>query len=100
MVVTEGCAFAHLDPAYRRFAALPDEERIAWTEKFFRSAFARPEFVGWHYCGLIDASQLVARKQDRQHSGLMDGFGKAYPGLDTMIKQCSSELYSIATNGV
>lgn len=76
------------------------EERIAWTEKFFRSAFARPEFVGWHYCGLIDASQLVARKQDRQHSGLMDGFGKAYPGLDTMIKQCSSELYSIATNGV
>lgn len=30
MVVTEGSAIAHLDPAYRRFAALPDEERIAW----------------------------------------------------------------------
>jgi|TARA_Y100001951_G_scaffold101945_1_gene107744 DNA polymerase III delta prime subunit len=30
MVVTEGCAVAHLDPAYRRFAALPDDERIAW----------------------------------------------------------------------
>ena len=28
--MTEGCAFAHLDPAYRRFAALPDDERIAW----------------------------------------------------------------------
>ena len=22
--------FAHLDPNYRRFAALPDDERIAW----------------------------------------------------------------------
>ena len=30
MVVTEDSAFAHLDPAYRRFAALPDDERIAW----------------------------------------------------------------------
>lgn len=30
MVVTEGSAFAHLDLAYRRFAALPGDERIAW----------------------------------------------------------------------
>ena len=32
MVVTEGTenAFEHLDPAYRRFANLSDEERIAW----------------------------------------------------------------------
>ena len=30
MVVNEGTAFAHLDPTYRRFAALPDDERIAW----------------------------------------------------------------------
>ena len=30
MVVSEHSAFAHLDPAYRRFAELTDEERIAW----------------------------------------------------------------------
>ena len=28
--MNEGTAFAHLDPTYRRFAALPDDERIAW----------------------------------------------------------------------
>ena len=28
--MTGDSVFAHLDPAYRRFAALPDDERIAW----------------------------------------------------------------------
>lgn len=90
------------DTMPRPFGPIADtlEERIDWTEEFFRKAFARPEFIGWHYCGLIDGSQLVARKQARQHSGLMDGFGEPYPGLDTMLKQCASELYSIATAGV
>ena len=48
------------------------EERVEWTVEFFENAFARPEFVGWHYCGLIDASNLVPRKQARQHSGLLE----------------------------
>ena len=30
MVVTEINEFAHIDPAYRRFASLPDDERVAW----------------------------------------------------------------------
>jgi hypothetical protein len=72
------------------------EQRAEWTEEFFRKAFARPDFVGWHYCGLIDASQQVARKQDRQHSGLLDGFGNAYPNLVNALKTCSSEMYEIA----
>ncbi|HCR30715.1 MAG TPA: hypothetical protein DIV79_11930 [Opitutae bacterium] len=70
--------------------------RAEWTEEFFRSAFARPDFVGWHYCGLIDASQLVPRKSDRQHSGLLDGWGNPYPALEKVSKSCSSEIYSIA----
>ena len=72
------------------------EMRAKWTEEFFRSAFARPDFVGWHYCGLIDASQLVPRKADRQHSGLLDGWGDPYPALENVLKSCSSEIYSIA----
>lgn len=72
-------------------------QRAEWTNEFFRKAFARPDFVGWHYCGLIDASNLVRRKQARQHSGLMDGFGAPYPELQTMIKAAADEMYQIAS---
>jgi len=57
------------------------EQRAEWTAEFFRRAFARPEFVGWRCCGLIDASNLVPRNQDRQRSGLLDGCGEPYPAL-------------------
>ncbi len=71
-------------------------QRVEWTEEFFRQAFARPDFVGWHYCGLIDASNRVPRKQDRQHSGLIDGFGKPYANLQKTIKNAARQLYEIA----
>ena len=73
------------------------EQRVDWTVEFFRSAVARPEFVGWHYCGLIDGSQLVSRKQERQHSGLIDGYGRPYPGLQEAISECAGDMYRIAS---
>ena len=73
------------------------EQRVDWTVEFFRSAVARPEFVGWHYCGLIDGSQLVSRKQERQHSGLIDGYGRPYPGLREAISECAGDMYRIAS---
>lgn len=74
-------------------------QRAEWTEEFFRQAFARPDFVGWHYCGLIDASQKVPRKQSRQHSGLLDGYGTPYPAIHKAVRSASKELYTIATGG-
>lgn len=73
-------------------------QRAEWTEEFFRNAFARPEVVGWHYCGLIDASLLVPRKWNRQHSGLLDGYGKPYPALEKALKSCANDLYQIASD--
>lgn len=73
-------------------------QRAEWTEEFFRKAFARPDFVGWHYCGLIDASNRVPRKQARQHSGLLDGYGNPYPELQKVLRVASSEIYDIATD--
>ncbi len=73
------------------------KQRAKWTAEFFLQAFARPDFVGWHYCGLIDATQQVPRKQDRQHSGLLNGYGEPYPELLKAIKGCADELYEIAT---
>lgn len=72
------------------------EQRAEWTEEFFRKAFPRPEFVGWHYCGLIDASNLMPSRQGRQHSGMMDGYGKPYPLLREVLKACSDEKYEVA----
>lgn len=87
------------DTMPRPFGPVADNlaQRAQWTDEFFRSAFARPDFVGWHYCGLIDASQRIPRKQDRQHSGLLDGFGNPYPEIQQALKAASAELYDIAT---
>ena len=74
------------------------EQRAEWTDEFFRNAFARPEFIGWHYCGLIDASNLIAQKQDRQHSGLLTGYGEPYPELLKVLQTCTAEMYEIATH--
>ncbi|MGI9240249.1 MAG: hypothetical protein ACR2RV_05580 [Verrucomicrobiales bacterium] len=73
------------------------EQRAEWTTEFFHNAFRRPEFVGWHYCGLIDASNRILRKKDRQHSGLIDEYGKPHLQLQAALKTCSSQLYEIAT---
>ena len=73
------------------------KERADWTTEFFRSAFARPDFVGWHYCGLIDGSNRVEGKRDRQHSGLLDGYGEPYPALKDALTMCADEIYSIAS---
>ena len=71
-------------------------QRIEWTEEFFRGAFARPEFVGWHYCGLIDANNRIPSKAGRQHSGLMDGFGRPYAGIKEALRRCVDGMYGIA----
>ena len=76
------------------------QQRAEWTAEFFRNAFARPDFVGWHYCGLLDASNLVPRKQARQHSGLLDGYGNPYPALEKGLQACTDEMYDIATRGL
>ncbi|MFK7737584.1 MAG: hypothetical protein AB8B50_16230 [Pirellulaceae bacterium] len=73
------------------------QQRADWTAEFFLRAFARKNFVGWHYCGLIDAPILVPRKKSRQHSGLMDGFGNAYPQLEKVLSKCAGELYEVAS---
>ena len=75
-------------------------QRADWTTEFFRQAFARPEFVGWHYCGLIDANNRILRKKARQHSGLLDAYGEPYTLLQQALKTASAEIYKIATGKI
>jgi len=101
-VVNGDSAFTMItDTMPRPYGPVADslEQRVDWTEEFFQNAFARPEFVGWHYCGLIDASNRVPRKQARQHSGLLDGYGEPYPMLKRSIKRCVDQMYRTALSG-
>jgi hypothetical protein len=65
----------------------------------FINAFARPEFIGWHYCGLIDTPNLIPDKRLRQHSGFLDAHGTPYPDLAAVLNRRIKEMYKIATGG-
>ena len=83
----------------RPFGPIADNltQRAKWTDDFFVNAFARKEFVGWHYCGLIDATNQNPRKKDRQHSGLIDSYGNPYTELQKVMKARSRQIYSMAS---
>lgn len=73
-----------------------EAQNAAWTEEFFYQAFARPEFVGWHVCGLIDTPvNLVKKESDRQHAGLFNGYGEPYTQLKATYIKCSKDLYTV-----
>jgi hypothetical protein len=74
-------------------------QRAEWTDDLFINAFARPEFIGWHYCGLIDTPNLIPHKQLRQHSGFLDTHGTPYPELESVLIRRTKEMYKIATGG-
>lgn len=76
------------------------EQRAEWTDEFFLKAFSRQDFVGWHYCGLIDATNQNPKKVDRQHSGLLNSFGEPYSKLEKVMKTRAQQMYSIATGKV
>ena len=91
-------AFTMITPTMPRpYGPVADslKQRAEWTSEFFLNAFSRPNFVGWHYCGLIDATQNIPRKQARQHSGVLNEFGEPYPELLRTVKRCSSNMYEI-----
>lgn len=96
-------AFTHIREGMPQpYGPIADSEHqnAEWTLDFFRKAFARPEFVGWHICGLIDTPvKLVKKESERQHSGLFDGYGNPYPTLRETMITCSSELYQVALGG-
>ena len=74
-------------------------QRAEWTDELFINAFARPEFIGWHYCGLIDTPNLIPDKRLRQHSGFLDAHGTPYPDLAAVLNRRIKEMYKIATGG-
>ncbi|MEM8891852.1 MAG: hypothetical protein AAGD28_27990 [Bacteroidota bacterium] len=98
-IINGDSAFTHIKELMPRpYGPIANSEKqnAAWTKDFFYNAFARPEFVGWHYCGLIDTPLgLIQKEAERQHSGLFDGYGKPYEILKGTLQSCSQKLYEI-----
>jgi hypothetical protein len=72
-------------------------ERAEWLLECCEGGFARPEFVGWHMCGIIDTWKTMPGKERSQHQGLMMVTGEYYPEMEQAVKQVSSRLYDIAS---
>jgi hypothetical protein len=53
-------------------------QRAEWILRFGESAFARPDFVGWHLCGIMDTWKTMRGKDAKQHAGLMNPMGEYY----------------------
>jgi len=74
------------------------QQRAEWTREFFERAFARPDFVGWHYCGMIDAPNLIPGKKGRQHGGLLQIDGTPYQPVQKVLRASADKMYRIATS--
>ena len=74
-------------------------ERAEWTHEFMEKATARPDFIGWHMCGIIDTSKEMPGKEKHQHQGLMTTHGEFYPEMEAAVRDLSDRLYEIAMGG-
>jgi hypothetical protein len=69
-----------------------EDRAEAYTERM-RSCFSRRDFLGWNWCGWMDRWERV--QPMRQHSGIQDPFGRAYP-IASAMKAFEEEMYAIA----
>jgi hypothetical protein len=70
------------------------EERAERALEIFEHAFARPDFVGWSWCGWMDQWQWI--QPAKQHSGLQTPFGELYRPMQLTFADFSSRLYDVA----
>ncbi len=70
------------------------QERIEKVRELYLNAFARPDFLGWHWCGWMDSWE-VGGQVGKQHGGLQDPFGNFHPVKD-FLTDFSKNMYSVA----
>jgi hypothetical protein len=73
------------------------EERAQRAWEFGANAFARPDFVGWSWCGWMDG--LKTQQKDKQHSGLQDPWGRYYKPVTDALRRVSGNMYEMARKG-
>lgn len=73
------------------------KERAEMLLKCCENLFSRPEFIGWHICGIIDTWKTMPTKEKNQHQGLMTVKGKYYKEMEIVVKNISKNLYKICS---
>lgn len=73
-----------------------EEDRAARTREYAERAFARPDFIGWSYCGWMDSWKAMPGKEMRQHAGLQDPFGNRHEPMVRALKGFAARLYGVA----
>ncbi len=63
-------------------------------DEVYRAAFARPDFIGWGWCGWMD--KWESAEPIMQHSGLQDAFGNWNQPIADRMSQFGKEMYQIA----
>ncbi|MDG2167646.1 MAG: hypothetical protein P8L44_06935 [Opitutales bacterium] len=63
-------------------------------EEVYNKSFARPDFIGWGWCGWMD--QWESAEPVKQHGGLQDAFGNWHQPLADRMAKFGKEMYSIA----
>ena len=64
-------------------------------EEVYSAAYARPDFIGWGWCGMMD--NWAVSEPVKQHGGIQDVFGNWHQPLADRRAQFSKEMYEIAT---
>ena len=67
-------------------------ERFA---EVYQQAFARPDFIGWGWCGWMD--QWESAEPVKQHGGLQDAFGNWHQPLADRMAKFGKEMYDVTT---
>ncbi len=60
----------------------------------YRAAFARPDFLGWGWCGWMDQWESV--EPYKQHGGLQDAFGNWHQPLAGAFREFGKQMYAVA----
>ena len=72
-----------------------EEVRARRFDEVYRRAFARPDFIGWGWCGWMDMWEVSEPMM--QHGGLQDPFGRWHQPIADAMSRFGREMYDIAT---
>ena len=66
-------------------------QRAEWMKKFAKNAFAHPNFVGWHICGVIDS--WATAPHGTQKAGIYNPLGVHHDPVFEALLEVSENLY-------